>query len=516
MKTILTAAILLSCLSPAWTLTIPVYHPSDAHGWYSSRPAKWDKENSTRTVGGFPALSALVKADKNPHILLDSGDTFQGTPEGSLTKGMATVALMNQLGYSAAAAGNHDYDYSEANFRAVVAASSFSWLGANVYVRETGERADYLKPYVMIEKAGKRIAVIGLAGRHTATSTFPAYVKHLEFRSETAEAAKWTEEVRKLKPDVIIILPHTGFGGDVFGKVDISTWTFTGSPDPSGTLAIARAAKYADVVIGGHNHTGLLRGYYDKESGALLAESYFGLTDVSRITLDFDDASGKFKGATDELVPLWTDTTGEDPAVLETLKSFTADVDKEMGRVIGESAVDLGFSDTGLDSGIGNWFTDAMRRQSGTDAAFQNTAGIRADMKKGPVRVRDIFQVMPFENTIVKLTMTGEQLRRLMADNLRGGRSKLQVSGLTVRFRNTPQGPQEIVIERDGKAVGPEDKLTVATNNYLTTGGSGGKAFSEAGKSEDTMVPVRDILLKDIQDNPVKAAPEGGRIIRLE
>ncbi len=516
MKKILTAAILFSCLSPAWTLTISVYHTSDVHGWYSSRPAKWDKENSTRTIGGFPALASLVKADKNPHILLDSGDTFQGTPEGNLTKGMATVALMNQLGYSAAEMGNHDYDYSEANLRTLVAASSFTWLGANVYVRETGAHADYLKPYTIIEKAGKRIAVIGIAGRHTATSTFPAYVKHLEFRNEAAEAAKWTGEVKKLGPDAIIILAHVGFGGDFSGKAEISTWTFTNSQTDYGTLPIARAARYADVVIGGHNHVGLLRGYTDKESGALIAESYFGLTDVSRISLEFDDATGKFKGASDELVSLWTDKTGEDPAVLETLKVYTAAADKEMGKAISESAVDLGFSETGLDSDIGNWFSDAMRRQTGADAAFQNTAGVRSDIKKGRITIRDIFQVMPFENTIVKLTMTGDQIRRLIADNLRGGRSKLQVSGLTVKFRNTPQGPQDITIERNGTIVKPEDKLTIATNNYLTTGGSGGKVFSEAEKSEDTMIPVRDLLLRDIIANPVKAAPEGGRIIRLE
>ena len=516
MKTILAAIILLSTLSSARALTIDVFHTSDVHGWYTARPAKWDKENSTRTIGGFPALAALAEADKNPHILLDSGDTFQGTPEGNLTKGMATVKLMNQLGYSAVEAGNHDYDYNEANLRNMVAASSFTWLGANVYIKATGGHTDYLKPYAIIEKAGKRIAVIGIAGRHTATSTLPANVKDLEFRDETAEAARWTEEVKKLNPDAIIILAHVGFGGDVFGTTDISTWTFTAAQTAYGTLPIARAAKGANVVIGGHNHVGLTHGYFDKESSTLLAESYFGLTEVSKISLEFDDKTGKFTGATDEIVPLWTDKTGEDAAVAATIKGFTTEVDKEMGKVIGESVVDLGFSTKTLDSDIGNWFTDAMRRQAGTDAAFQNSAGIRADMKKGPVRLRDIFQVMPFENTLVKLTMTGQQLVDLMTDNLRGGRSKLQVSGLKITFRNSAEGPKDITILHDGKLVGPGDKLTIATNNYLTTGGTGGKAFNEAAKSEDTLQAIRDLLIKDITENPVKTFPEGGRITLLE
>lgn len=509
-------SVLLFLPGAARALTVSVYHTSDAHGWYFSRPAKWDKQNSTRTIGGFAALSALVKADKNPTLLLDSGDTFQGTPEGTLTKGLATAEMMRLLGYAAATVGNHDYDYTEANLRVVISSSTLPWLGANVYQAADGKPAPYLEPYKVFTRGGKRIAVIGIAGRHTATSTLPANVKHLEFRDEAAEAAAWARKVRETeKPDAVIVLSHVGFGGDAYGKVDVSTWTPKPDQASYGTLAIARAAK-PDVVFGGHIHTGLLKGYRDAASGALLAESFYGLTDVTRVTLDFDDATGKFKGASAELIPLWTDVTGEDPAVLAALAKYTEQVNKEMGKVVGRSEADLGVSKTGLDSDIGNWFTDAMRRQAGTDAAFQNTAGIRAELRKGDVLLRDVFQVMPFENTLVKLTMTGDQVARLLADNLRGGSSKLQVSGLKVRFRQTPEGPRDIVVERGGKPLGPEEKITVATNNYLTTGGTGGRVFAEAERSDDTLLPIRDLLIKDLEKNPVKAAPEGGRITRLE
>ncbi|MDA8129915.1 MAG: 5'-nucleotidase C-terminal domain-containing protein [Elusimicrobia bacterium] len=515
MKKLLTALLLALPLS-AWSLTVDIYHTSDAHGWYYSRPAKWDKENSTRTIGGFAALSALVSADKNPHILLDSGDTFQGTPEGTLTKGMATAAMMNQLGYSACDIGNHDYDYTEDSLRTMVKASSFPWLGANVYVKETGKAPDYLKPYTVVTVAGKRIAVLGIAGKHTATSTLPVNVKHLEFRDESQEAARWARIIRENeKPDALVVLSHTGFGLGLSGKKDLTGKTYDGEIPPDSTLAIARASG-ADVVIGGHNHAGITRGYRDPVSGALIAESYWGLTDVSRISLNFDDKTGKLTGDSDELLPLWTDVTGEDQKVVQTLKGFSAKVDKEMGKVIGRSEVDLGSSRSGLDSDIGNWFTDAMRRQSGADVAFQNTPGIRSDLKAGDIRMRDIFQVMPFENTLVTLTLTGEQLRRLMAANLPGGFSKLQVSGLKVTFRSPSDDPANITLERDGKPVGDGERFKVATNNYLTTGGTGGAVFSEDKNAADTMLPIRDLLIKDIMSNPIKSRPEGGRIVRLD
>ncbi|HBB67155.1 MAG TPA: hypothetical protein DCZ93_07630 [Elusimicrobia bacterium] len=424
---------------------------------------------------------------------------------------------MNKLGYSAAAAGNHDYDYTEDNFKLLASSSSFPWLGANVYVRETGKAAAYLKPYTIIKKAGKRIAVIGIAGQHTATSTLPPYVKHLDFRDESGEAAKWTEEVGKLRPDAIVILAHVGLGMRTGPKADISTWTFTAGGDSHGTLSIARAAKGADVVIGGHAHNGLLKGYHDPESGALIAESFYGLTDVSKIDLEFDDASGRFKGAADELIPLWTDQTGEDPAVTELIKKFTADVDEEMNKVLGESETDLGFNPDGFNSSIGNWMTDAMRRQTGADIAVQNTAGIRSVMRRGTLRMRDVYQVMPFENTLVTLKMTGAQLLKLLEDNLSGGRAKIQISGLTARFRLSPDGKaQDLALESGGKPVSPEDEFAVVTNNYLTSGGTGGRAFSEGKDIKDTMLPLREYLIKDVRENSPLKLPDGPRFIKLD
>jgi 2',3'-cyclic-nucleotide 2'-phosphodiesterase/3'-nucleotidase len=298
--------------------------------------------------------------------------------------------------------------------------------------------------------------------------------------------------------------------------VDVSTWTLTTGPDEHNTLAIARAAKGANVVLGGHNHTGLLKGYYDKESGVLLAESYWSLTDVTKVTLNFDDATGKFKSATAELIPLWTDRTGEDPAVTKTLAPVTESVDKEMNKVIGETDFDLGGSSYTADSPIGNWGTDAIRRQTGADVSIQNSAGLRSVLRKGPITMRDIYQVMPFENTLVTLTLTGDQLKRLFADNLHGSRSSLQVSGLKVKYRSTPQGPQGITLERNGTELKPEDRVSVVTNNYLAFGGTGGKVFGEAKDLKDTMQPMREAMIKDIEENPVRTMPEGGRIELLK
>ncbi|MBI4655665.1 MAG: bifunctional metallophosphatase/5'-nucleotidase [Elusimicrobia bacterium] len=502
--------------------TILIYHTSDVHGWYSSKEAAWDKENPKRKIGGFAALASLLKKEKNPYVLLDSGDTYQGTPEGNFTKGMATIMLMNQLGYAACAAGNHEYDYGEENFKNLASSATFPFLGANVYYKETAKPVEYLKPYTIVEKNGKKIGVIGLAGKHTSITTLPSNVKHLEFRDETAQSYVWTQEIKKQNPDVIVILLHEGTDPSIsLQKADMTSWTPDKKQASFGTIAVARSSKGADVVLGGHLHTGIFNGYFDKESSTLISESFWGLTDVTRIDLEFDDATGKFKSASAKLIPLWIDETGEDEKILETIESFSAVVNKEMDRVIGKTEIEINETLPGsgkFDSPIGNWFCDILRKHAKTDIAVQNTGGIRSYLKKGDIRIRDIYHIMPFENTLVTFKITGRQLENMMRENLRPERSKMQVSGIKVRFRmSSERKPVEIYIERNGKKVNPEDEFTIATNNYLTSGGFGEKFISEIKEIADTMIPIRDALIKGVAEaRTISKQPDSGRIIKLE
>ena len=494
---------------------VAVYHTSDVHGWYSARPALWDKDSPNREIGGFAALASLLKKETTPYLLLDSGDLFQGTPEGILTKGMASVTLMNQLGYAAAAPGNHDFDYGEPNLRALVSSAAFTLLGANIYVKDGGAAPDYLKPYVILERNGRKIAVLGLAGKHTATNTLPANVKHLDFRDEAAEAAKWLPEIKKEGPDAVITLIHLGLSEAIaLKRVDISTWTF--DPPPPGTLPVARAARGIDLLLGGHNHTALLKGYRDPVSCVRLGESGYGLSYVTRAELDFDDATGALAGVSAEIIPLWADTIGEDPAVLKTIAGFNAAVEREMGKVVGRAADDLGFAPDGLDSPIGSWLCDITRGASGADMAFHNTKAIRAELRKGEVKLRDLYQAMPFDNTIVTMRLTGAQISGLLADNLRLGRNFMQVSGLAVEYKQDADGGAAgITLKRGGRKIAPSEEFTVATNSYLAFGGNGGDAFAGGRDIKDTMLPVRDMMVNAFSAGPV-TAPAAGRIVRLK
>ncbi|MGD9641406.1 MAG: bifunctional UDP-sugar hydrolase/5'-nucleotidase [Elusimicrobiales bacterium] len=495
--------------------TVAVYHTSDVHGWYSARPAAWDNENPTRLAGGFAALAALLKKETTPYLLLDSGDMFQGTPEGILTRGLSSMALMNQLGYNAAVPGNHDYDFGADNLRSLIGSANFPLLAANIYNKAGGDKPDYVKPYAVFERAGRRIAVLGLAGKHTATSTRPENVKHLDFRDETAEAARWLPVVKEQAPDAVIVLTHWGIDEAIsLKRLDISTWTFT--PAPVGTLNIIRAVPGIDLLLGGHDHTALHKGYKDPVSGTWIGESGYGLSHVTRAELTFDDKTGKLTDVSVAALPLWIDRTGEDPAVLATVAGFNASVEIKMGRVVGEAADDLTFAADGLDSVIGNWLCDITRKATGSDLAFHNTKAIRTPIKRGTVLVRDLYQTMPFDNDVITMRLNGAQLRQLIADNIVDNMSFIQVSGLEVKFKpGADRKADHIVLTRNGKAIKPEEEFAVATNDYLAYGGNGGDAFQGGKDIVDTMIPVRSLMEQAFARGKVKA-PRTGRIKRIK
>ena len=152
---------------------VVIYHTSDMHGYILPHKARWHTPNPQRKIGGFVALAAAIEAEPKPYILLDSGDFFQGAPEGTLSKGRSVIKLMNALGYHASAIGNHEYDFGEANLIELAQLAHFPLLASNIQIRETGAPVDYAQPWALIEQGGVKVGVVGLATRETSTATLP-------------------------------------------------------------------------------------------------------------------------------------------------------------------------------------------------------------------------------------------------------------------------------------------------------------------------------------------------------
>ena len=150
---------------------IVIFHTSDIHGYLLPHPARWHQENPKRMIGGAAAFSALLAKESRTKLILDSGDFFQGAPEGTISKGEAVIDLMNAIQYDAGVIGNHEYDLGEDQLKTLIKRAKFPLLASNIFEKKTKALVSYATSFAIFEKDGIRIGVVGLATRFTKTST---------------------------------------------------------------------------------------------------------------------------------------------------------------------------------------------------------------------------------------------------------------------------------------------------------------------------------------------------------
>lgn len=475
-------------------LRLTVYHTNDIHGGMAARPASFHAEDAARRIGGFAALAALLRKDTGPKLLLDGGDWFQGTPEGTLTQGRAVVDAMNRVGYDAVVVGNHDFDIGQDRLRELIRMSSAAVLGANIYEAGTGARADYLRPFVLKDFGPARVGIFGLLSRNTPRLSFARNIRGLSFRREVDEARDMVRELRRRGATVIIAVTHMGFE--------------RGKGEPFvGDQTLAARVPGIDLIVGGHTHTFLDAPYRDRRNKTLVVQAGTGLSRVGEAVLELDPQTGRVLGSRWRARDLWLDETGEAQDLLALVQRYESEVGPALDVVVGTAAESL-TRDRFAESTAGDWMTDCTREWAGTDLAFQNSGGIRADVPAGPVTLRRLFEIMPFDNAVVTMTLTGRQVRALLEQGVSGGAGLLQVSGLRFFYRGGagPGGRVEEIWIGDRPAVSTAG-YTAAAADFIVEGGDGYGVFAQAAGKRSTETLLRDVLGWCARRGPLRAAP---------
>ena len=497
-----------------------IFHTSDIHGYIKPHKARWYEPNPSRMIGGFEALGAHRDAEQRPYLLLDSGDIYQGAPEGTLSKGRSVVTLMNSAGYHAVAIGNHEYDFGEDNLRALQSMARFPFLASNIQRRANGAPVSYAQPWALFEHGGIKVGVVGLATRFTSTSTLPAHVEHLHFVEEVEAAKPHVKALRAAGAELVIALTHCGVGPSVSRKRVRSADFVPTQADLHypGDIQIAREAG-VDLVLGGHAHAAFSE-LWRPEGGVWIAQSGEHLEGFTKVIINKGEGGAlQIKGS---LVPLWID---EQPAphpearglkakLAAQVKEIEAQVGAEMNVKIGQSADPLPrFAEPPhLDGPLPNLFCDAMAQVGEADFALHNTFGFRNDLPRGELNVGHIFQVMPFDNQLAVMQLTGAQVEQLLAENLEGGASRIQVSRQLKLIVEHKEGKALLKsLSFKGEPIEAERSYKVALNSYMAGGGSCCKALAEL-PSTNTAIPLRILFMNVIREGSPIKAPQVGRI----
>lgn len=431
---------------------------NDFHGALEPRQYGW---SSGRPVGGAAALKATFDSAARscacPVLRLDGGDELQGTLASNLVFGRSTIEVLNRLGLDAAVVGNHELDWGVDTLKARMRESRWAWVAANVFDSVSGRRPAWATPYTMLERGGMRIAVIGYMAKRTKQMLGAQQGAGLVWRQDAAAFRDALEAVRGERPDLTILIAHEGALCDSL-------------PCRGEVIDLARQLDSTQVqlIVAGHTHT-LVNTVVN---GIPVVQARSNGTAYS--VIDLVRRPDGSRGWRVRVETVWADRVTPDSGVEAILDKYRPMVDRLAKRrvaVLGDSLVRQGNQ-----YALGNLIADAQRAAApGTDFAIMNNGGIRRDLPPGQLTYSDLFELHPFGNSIVRVWLTGAELKEIMERAVNSGRPSFHVSGLTVRFDSRlPAGSRVIEMRKpNGTIVQPRRTYVMALSDFLQTGGEG-------------------------------------------
>jgi 2',3'-cyclic-nucleotide 2'-phosphodiesterase (5'-nucleotidase family) len=484
---------------------IDILYTSDLHGHIDRQAATFMNPQFPPSLGGGASATtyihrvrAAAEAAGRGFLLIDSGDLFQGTPVGMHTQGKAIIEWMNTMGYTAGTLGNHDFDIGWANAKALVEEAKFPVLCANVFNSATNERVDWVKDMVMVDAAGVKVAIIGMASEATAKISFAKNVEGVSFKPVVEMLPDMVKAARAQGAQIVLTPVHAGMPYKASLQTayrDMVALEEKGEkPKIYEAMEIARYVPGIDILFAGHSHQGYDVPWEDPVNHTLVVEPYANGSSVGHITLTYDKNAKTIVGYDTHsdrgaLVTLYEDEFWPDQGVAETINAQVEEAEQGLDEILGETRTNLerGDADKGI---LGALVTDAIREQAGADVAVQNTGGVRADIAPGRITKRNCLSVLPFDNQVVTATMNGGLLRRLLEQKVSRYAVGLYISGMTVRYDPTrPQGDRIVSLEVGGAPLDTTKNYTVAMTNFLAEGNSGMTVMREV--PEDAVYATR-------------------------
>ncbi|MBN1203646.1 MAG: bifunctional metallophosphatase/5'-nucleotidase [Myxococcaceae bacterium] len=507
--------------APAEPLRLTVVGTNDLHGWIAPHRTflKGGVEIKEGGAATFASHVARLRAD-NPGgvLLLDAGDLFQGTLASNLTEGAIVIDVYNHLGVTAAAIGNHEFDYGPVGpapvpvkpgddplgtLKARIQQARFPILSANTREAESGQRPAWLgnDGTHLVTVQGVKVGIVGLTTPATPETTNPTNVTSLRFEPLAPVTVEAARHLRERGAEVILGVAHAGSKcSRLEDPRDPSScdpkegelFEFLGALPP-GTL---------DALIAGHTHQsmghflhgvpvietsglgrsfGYLELFVDPASRKVLPERT-QIHAAIPLCAQVDAVSGTCDArklreqAEVRLVPatFLGQPVVPDASVEALIAPALARVEQEQRRELGVNVPVALKRDYQAESAIGSFLADSLREAARADVALLNPGGLRADLDAGPLTFGDVYEVLPFDNTVALVTLSGEELRRLLQIVYGTKKGVFQVSGLKVSLARCP-GSERFrgATLANGRPLAPKKLYRVVMPDFLARGGDG-------------------------------------------
>ncbi|QBD87765.1 LysM peptidoglycan-binding domain-containing protein [Clostridium tetani] len=431
---------------------------------------------------------------ENPNtIVLGAGDLFQGTALSNLNYGAPINEMVKELGVIASAVGNHEFDWGINRIAKWAEEGGYEWLASNIYDKKTGEPVTWAKPYKMLEVDGVKIGLIGLATPETAYKTKPSNVEGLEFRDPIKSGKEWADKLRKGevpegKADIIIAVTHLG------SIQDKNTKKITGE-----AADLAKANVGIDAIISGHTHM-TVAGEVNKTP---IVQAYKNGRAFGKLEIKYN-INNKKVSIKPEVVDLASKVKDlkESEAGKKIVEKYENASKDKLNEVVGHTKKDLPHERFEGPSLLGEWVCEAMAKTTKSQIAITNGGGLRCPINKGDITVGILYQLMPFDNTLVTMEVKGSDIKKIVENGI--GNESIgwaAISGLKVKYDlKQPFGNRIHDIKlSDGKEIDMNKYYTLVTNDFMSEGGDNFD-FTSAKNKVDTNLPIRDALIKELRD----------------
>jgi len=558
---VLILVLVLSLILPAQVfaqaddvVTFTILHTNDFHG--NLEPAG-SNPGAAKVATVIKTVRTEVGADKV--LLLDGGDEMQGSLLSNLQQGVPTIAYYNAIGYDAATFGNHEFDWGQTVLADRMDQAIYPYLAANLTAKVDGQctwdPATFnptagdpitVEPYRVFDRAGVKVAVIGVTSTETPYITIASATEGLCFQDPT-EAILRVYDAVDAQADVIVVLSHLGYTDGGYG------YGFSVYGDQTLAERLVAAGKPVDLIIGGHSHTNL-NGTAKVVEGIPIVQAHYAGRRVGRADITVNKTTGDVSVAwTDYAVPGFA----ADPEIEALIATYVNDEDYQalISQEFGYSQVDLVRNYNG-DNTMGAFVNDAIYNyfnedldgdpELSVDMVFNNPGGLRVDLcatEECTTGLHDepfvltygmLFSVLPFGNQTVIGDMTGAQILELLNQAASLNKGAIQVAGVRYKFWAYSEAADVLpyawgaydVEVKEGDTWVPldlEKTYKVATNEFLAPAGQDNfyafKYMTNISYYGDMLDQVTAYSLATYtEDNPYKG-PDGnggldGRITR--
>ncbi|MDD2709882.1 MAG: bifunctional UDP-sugar hydrolase/5'-nucleotidase [Verrucomicrobiae bacterium] len=449
----------------ARNVNITIVHTTDLHGTLLPT-TNYDGQPDT---GGLLRCATAIKKirQETPNVLLlDAGDLFQGAPVSFLTQGSVMTRVVNQLQYNGWALGNHEFDWGMEQLAARLTETQCPVLAANLHylppnTASTGMIRAFAKvqPYIIRQVDGVNIGIIGLTTPGVPNWSRPHLISGLTFEDSVSALRKTVPKVKAAGAQVLVLLAHQGYRE-------------RGDDHASQLKSIAVAFPELAVIIGGHSHR-----FFTEQplNQSLYTQAGYWGGALGRVDLTYDNASKRLISRRSTLVAM-DSTVPVDASLLASVKPDLDRTETFLSQKIGETSVPLETPNKSkYESTLFNLLAESIAsglQQKGgrVDGVFHGILRENIAISPGPIRMRDVFQLVPYENTLGILQLNTSQIRELLENN-----AKLYASGqfrgfwgfLTRLKPSASIGHRVIFLgDPDGKPLDPNRRYGIAFNSF--------------------------------------------------